>query len=267
MSEIHPFACDAMATNFEVAIRGQEKEYGRQAARAALEETGRIEKELSRFIASSDVSQINRLRIGNSAPVGVAAFECLKLAKVVFDETNGAFDVSLGTGLARVFLDDETHSVRVEADGVTLDLGGIGKGYAVDQVAAVLRDWSVEETLIHAGESTALAVGSWSVEIRNPGRQANALDRLTLVDRALSGSGVQLQGDHIITPRTREPVGGRLGAWAVAPTAAVSDALSTAFMVMTVPDEIEEYCARHSNVSALILTEGRELLYFGAPWS
>ncbi|NOZ23013.1 MAG: FAD:protein FMN transferase [Planctomycetes bacterium] len=267
MSEIHRFACDAMAATFGVAIRGQEERYARQAAHAALEETGRIEKELSRFIPSSDVSRINRLRRGEAARVGIAAFECLQLAKAVCKETGGAFDVSLGTGLDRVSLDRKNHSVRVEEEGVTLDFGGIGKGYAVDQVAAVLKDWSIEDALVHAGESTALAMGSWPVEIRNPENQARALKKADLRSRALSGSGVQLQGEHIIDPRTGKPVRGRLGAWAAAPTAALSDALSTAFMVMAVPEEVEKYCTRHKDISALILTRRRKLLYFGAPWS
>ncbi|MEW6358382.1 MAG: FAD:protein FMN transferase [Planctomycetota bacterium] len=263
-TSVYCFACGAMATTFEVAIRGQEERYARQAAQAALEEAQRIEKELSRFIPSSDISRLNDLRRGEAMRIGIAAFECLQVAKAVFAETGGAFDVSLGTGLDRLCLDEKEHAVRVEAEGVTLDLGGIGKGYAVDQMAAVLKDWSIEEALIHAGESTVLAIGSWPIEIRDTENPAGALGRIALRDCALSGSGVRLQGNHIIDPRTSRPVRGRLGAWAVAPTAALSDALSTAFMVMTAA-EVEAYCARHTKVSATILTEGRDFLRCGTP--
>jgi thiamine biosynthesis lipoprotein len=70
----------------------------------------------------------------------------------------------------------------------------------------------------------------------------------------------------IIDPRSGQPVKGCLGAWAAAPTAALSDALSTAFMVMSA-GEVEAYCARRRDISALVLTTGRDLLRFGAPLS
>jgi len=249
---VHRFACDAMATTFEILIRGEEHDYARQAAAAASEETRRIEHELSRFIGYSDVSQINRLKSGERVRVGVAVFDCLKLALAVHADTGGAFDVTLGTGLDQLHMDDDEHSVGVSAADVTLDLGGIGKGYAVDRMVEILREWSVEDALIHAGESTASAMGRWTVEVRDPKTEAEVMDRVTLCDRALSGSGTLLQGRHIIDPRTGRPAEGALGAWAAAPSAALSDALSTAFMVMSV-EEVKRYCDRHADVAAMLV--------------
>jgi len=155
--------------------------------------------------------------------------------------------------------------VGLLADGVIVDLGAIGKGYAVDQMTALLRDWSIEEALVHSGESSAFALGSWSVAIRDPEGQEEILGCVQLRDRSLSGSGLLLHGRHIIDPRTGRPAEGKRGAWAAAPSAAASDALSTAFMVMS-SGEVREYCRRHDDVSAMIVSgsPGRyELLRFG----
>jgi thiamine biosynthesis lipoprotein len=242
-----------------------EKDYARQAARAAFEEVDRIEKELSRFIASSDVSQINRLRAGESVRVGIATFECLQLAKRVHEETNGAFDVTIGAllggakdqsarhfGMHLLRINETEHSVGVETEGVMIDLGAIGKGYAVDQIAAILHDWSIEDALIHSGESTVLALSSWEVAMRDPERQEKVLGHVQLHDRALSGSGLLLHGQHIIDARTGRPAEGKRGTWALAPSGAESDALSTAFMVMSTA-EVEEYCRAHQDVSAMLV--------------
>jgi len=163
-------------------------------------------------------------------------------------------------------IDEAEHSVGVLADGVVVDLGAIGKGYAVDQMIALLRDWSIEEALVHSGESSVFALGSWPVAIRNPERQEETLGSVELRDRSLSGSGLLLHGRHIIDPRTGQPVHGKHGTWAGAPSAAESDALSTAFMVMS-PPEVEDYCARHPHISAMILSEDCKMLRFGEDWA
>jgi len=93
---VHRFAFDAMASVFEVIIAGQEQRYARQAAEAASDEVERLERELSRFNPSSDVSQIGGLKPGEYARVGVATMECLMAAARVHAETGGAFDVTVG---------------------------------------------------------------------------------------------------------------------------------------------------------------------------
>ncbi len=284
---LHRFSREAMNAAFEIVIRGADENYAQQAARAAFGELARLEKELSRFVAYSDVAQINSLRAGESVRVGIAAFECIQLAMRVHAETNGAFDVAIGallecwqaaqgapseeelaaararTGMRLLRTDAKEHTVGVLADGVKVDLGAVGKGYALDQMAAVLRDWSIEDALLNSGQSTALAIGSWPVAIRDPERQAESLGGVRLRDCALSGSGLLLHGKHIIDPRTGRPVevapvstgAQRLGAWAKARAGAESDAVSTAFMVMSAA-EVEEYCRRHPDVGAMLLGRG-----------
>ncbi len=143
-----------------------------------------------------------------------------------------------------------------------LDLGGIGKGYALDKALAFLLDWGIDRALIHGGTSTVAALGSppsigpavrgWPVGVG--GGWPEAPDQVLLTGRALSGSGTEVKGGHIMDPRTGLPARAHLAAWASHPSAAEADALSTAFMVMTTA-EVEEYCALHPEVWALVIID------------
>jgi len=252
----HTLACEAMATTFKVTVVHVDPLYARQAGAAALAELGRIEARLSRFVEASDISRVNRLERGQETVVQLDAFECLKIALKVQRETGGAFDVAFGSlgpwsAGPRFELGAEKHSVRALADGVRLDLGGIGKGFTLDRMAAVLADWDLPAACLAASTSTILGIGSppgeegWPITF-GPKRD---LRRARLRDRAFSGSGTAVRGSHIIDPRTKRPAQGQFRAWAAAPTGAVSDALSTAFMIMT-EAEIRDYCRRHAGVSA-----------------
>lgn len=246
-STLHRFAHDAMATTFEVVIAGEETRYAEQAAAAVFAEIDRIENHLSRFHACSDVSQINRLKPGESMRVGSVVFECLEIASRINTETGGAFDVTV--------------------PAVQLDLGGIGKGHALDQAAEILKDWSIDSALIHGGTSTALAIGGisdggWPLGVGGEWGRADkkadgGSEKIVLKDAALSGSGTEVKGHHILDPRTGRPASGHLATWVVCPSAAVADALSTAFMVMGT-SKVERYCASHPEVSALVVVKESE---------
>ncbi len=240
---------------FEVLIAGEEADYAEQAALAAFEELALLELELSRFEPASDVSRVNRLRKGERIAVGPAAFECLRLAVRFAEETAGAFDPAYATerpaGAPALALEPQTHTVCALAERVQIDLGGVGKGYAVDQMVEQLRAWDIASALVHADESAAFALGEeeWEVSLRDPFDPARAAAVVSLRARALAGSGVQVQGRHIVDPRTRAPAQAAVAAWAAAPTAAQADALSTAFMVMT-RQEVEAFCVRAGDVEA-----------------
>lgn len=258
---LHHFEHEAMACTWGLYISGEQLKYARQASQAAFAEVDRLEQEFSRFIAHSDVARINALASGRPLRIGADVFECLELAAQLHMDTQGAFDVTADTPapwsrMRQLEFQRATRSVTVLIDGVVVDLGGIGKGYAIDQAVTVLRDWSITAALIHSGQSTIYALGSpaeqhgWSVAIRDPADHSATLGQLRLRDAALSGSGAQLHGQHIIDPRTGRSAIGASNSWALAPTAASADALSTAFMVM-LPGEIEGYCRRHTDVAGL----------------
>ncbi len=297
------FCHEAMATTFEVVVVYEDAGYARQAAAAAFDEVDRLEGELSRFIENSDISRINNLPANQPLLLGLDAFECLQLSCRIYAETNGAFDITIGsllslwrnedgtprtpsqeelnlarqrTGTHLLQLDEDEHTVQLLAGQVQVDLGGIGKGYAVDRVAELLREWSIDIALISGGYSSVLALDAppdtkgWPLTLSNPDNHKQILARPCLQGRALSGSGLQ-KGRHIIDPRTAQPVKNKCAAWASAPDAATADALSTAFMVMG-QDEIRQYCSRHPDILAMIMLEGEDkdpqkdkILHFG-PW-
>jgi len=276
---LHRFAHDAMACTFELLLIEEDGKYAQQAAEAAFKEVDRLELELSRFLPTSDVARINTLRPGQTTRVGIDTVECLQLAARIYDATSGAFDVAFasrshasGAG-PPLLLSPKTRDVGVRVDDVRVDLGGIGKGYAVDQVLGVLRDWSIASGLIHSGQSSVLAFGrpprdeSWSIALRDPLDHGKEFGHVNLSNASLSGSGRKLHGDHIVDPRTGRAVTDKLGAWALTPSAALSDALATAFMVMSA-QEVEAYCREQTEVSAVLglqAAQGPRLIGFGKP--
>ena len=275
MSALHRFEHAAMATSFEVILAETDAAYAAQAAAAVFAEIDRLEDELSRFRPTSDIWRLSQLKAGESLEVSLAVWDCLSLAKAVHAETAGAFDITVGplmhlwrhedqtprqpepallelarqaVGSQRFDLDPDGCRVTVHADRMVFDLGALGKGYALDQAVQILQDWSLPDAFLNAGDSTLLALGrppgedAWTVTL------AEGAASRQLTDRALSGSGFQVKGAHIMNPRTLSPVPveGRRS-YALAPTAALSDALSTAFMILT-PEEIRALCARHPGV-------------------
>jgi thiamine biosynthesis lipoprotein len=287
---VHRFTHHAMATLFEVMVGGCEEEYSGQAAQAVFKEIDRIERLFNRFDPSSEISRINRLEPGEKLSVGVETFECLTMAEEARRATGGAFDINVralvkykGRGtppsldLVRTSGGGfEAVLPAQEAGGLghlDLDLGGIGKGYALDRVLDILVDWSVENALVHAGTSTAIAIGTapgacdpkrgWPVGVGGEWPCPGVPESLRLRGRALSGSGTEVKGKHVFDPRTGIAACGHLAAWASHPAAAAADALSTAFMVMTT-EEVAAYCGRHSEVWALVVKDYDDCRVFNA---
>lgn len=261
----------SMATIFEVFIIHDDPVYGEQAAQEAFLLLDRLEQDLSRFIANSDINRINNLRRNQSVRIGLDAFECLKQCAELTRRTQGAFDITTGknSGMHCLEFDETDFSVKLTADSIHLDLGGYGKGYAVDQMAEVFIEWDIKSVLIHGGRSSVLALAEppgekgWPVTLSDPTQTGHILSCVYLKHRALSGSGVQ-KGQHIFDRRTGSPVEDRLAAWASTPGGALSDALSTAFMVMP-REEIEDYCTRNPNTQGFVIFRDSKDAIKGTP--
>ncbi len=282
----HRFSHRAMGCVFEILIAGGDEDAARDAAEAAFEELDRMEKLLSRFSAYSDVGRINAAEVGRPVVVDIETCQCLSLARQVASQTNRAFDVTAGVprdadegaagrpiGMKLLAVDEETYSVRRLDAAVKVDLGGIGKGYALDRMAQRLREWDVETALIHGGSSTVLAMGSrggggWRVALRDPAdAEAEPLGWVSLEDQAFSGSGT-VHARHITDPRSGLPGPGDRAAWAVTRSAARADALTTALCVMEIP-EIQRYSQEHGDVSFVVAVRQADawrLLKFGPAW-
>ncbi len=154
-------------------------------------------------------------------------------------------------------------SVTFSRPGIEVSLGAVGKGYALDRAASVLRASGVEHALLSAGGSSVVALGGrgagWVVDVVSPLRPGQPLATLSLRNAALgtSGAGEQFvvqdgrRYGHVIDPRTGWPADGTLSASVVASNAARADALSTAFLVGGA-DLARRYCSEHHDVLALI---------------
>lgn len=282
------FEHHAMHTVFEVLLIHEDPVYAGQAAQAAFSELDRLEQDLSRFIPNSDISRINSLQRYESVVVSEDTFNCLQECMKLYRMTKGAFDISAGplidlwkpreneppglripekseikgalerTGLSWLHLYPESFTVHLFSDGITLDLGGYGKGYALLRMKDFLQDWGIEYALIHSGYSTVLGYSGkeqqeWPVSFQVPGRSGDRSYQVKLLDQSIGSSGIT-KGSHIVDPRQGKPVTSRLAAWVVTTRPDYADALSTAFLMIS-EEDIERICSTYNNIAALVVNK------------
>jgi thiamine biosynthesis lipoprotein len=292
-----------MACRFELTLPISDRS-GVIVARQALDQVDKLERQLTVFRETSEICYINRNAASNPVCVEPSLFALMLQCKDLHRETGGAFDVSTGpltrcwgflkrqgriptpaeldearalVGFDKLLLDRETRTVRFDRPGVEINLGSIGKGYAIDVIAAQIAG-RVQTALLSAGSSSMRAVGDgdrsqggWVVGFRHPRCKDKRLAMFRLRDAALSISGSEEQFfesagrryGHIIDPRTGVPAQLVSGAAVIAQTAAVSDALATAFYVGG-PDLAAEYCSTHPDVLVvMLLSDAEKPLVFG----
>jgi thiamine biosynthesis lipoprotein len=262
------FAHEAMATEFQIFVAGKPASYARQAAGAAFAELDRIEEDLSRYVESSDIARANRLAAGESTVIGEETLHCLLTALEVSAATGRAFDPAYASqpdpaaADAPLFaLDPAGHTLTSLCPRLHLDLGAVGKGYALDRMADVLREWDVGSACLQSGGSTMLALDpppgatGWVASLENAS--------VTLAHRAISGSGTAVQGRHLIDPRTGRPAERLMRVWSFARGGAEADALSTAFFVMS-DAEVARFCVAHPQCGAVLANVDGTLAWHGA---
>ena len=256
-----------MATHFQVRIAGQDAEYAGQAARALFDSVDGLEDLLSRFRETSEIAQIAQLKPGEQLRLSEPVFACLEIARDMEAATLGAFSITAAarktrSAMPRWSLDRAGLAIHCEEGCLEMDLGAIGKGFALDRIAEELADWDCPSHLLVAGGSSILAgdppsgMAAWDSRVGDDA----ASFRYWLTHGALSGSGIAVKGLHILDPRTGKPAVQRSRAWVAAPSAAVSDALSTACMVLT-RSEIARVMNASSDWHAL-LSDGGGSTYF-----
>lgn len=247
LPDAHRFDHEAMNTVFRVHILGGGSEEARGMARECFDRIDLLEGRLSRYLEGSDVSLINRMQAGETLYLSDPCHECLRLALEMHGRTGGLFDITLGTRIehrkarqdgppppitGQLTLHPDAPAISCGEAGREIDLGGIGKGFALDQIRDLLVDWGAEGGLVASGASTLLAFGetAWPVDLASEG----GARRISLAGSALSASGTGIQGSHIIDPRGEEddPSPAPVRLWVVSPSAAVADAMSTALMLM-----------------------------------
>lgn len=278
-------AAFAMGTRIECALQGDREDVLRAAGEEALDEIKRWESLLSAFRTDSIISRINAEAFERPVRVDTQTFALLALCEEVWRLSEGAFDPTIGplmrawgfraesaavsqpelqarlaaaralVGFDKLVLDPERSTIRVLAPGVTLDLGAVGKGFALDRAGEVLRDCLSQTSpphdppaaLLHAGTSSVLAIGApaatagFRVALANPPPQTGTWAEITLRDSALGVSAPHgrtqhdAQGHavgHVLDPRSGEPTRAARCVAVVGPSAALCDAWSTAALVL-----------------------------------
>jgi thiamine biosynthesis lipoprotein len=252
MSTDSIFKHDAMMTTFCIRIAGEGHDEAAGAAKDCFEYLDYLESKLSRFLEGSDIWQINHMKSGDSLNLSEDCYNCLLLASEAYGQTGGLFDISLGTRIQHLKEDKSGHppgltgQVSIDPDktavhciqaGRELDLGGIGKGFALDRLKERLQDWGIQSALLSAGASTFLAFGekAWPVELTGDHQQHT----IELKNTALSASGTGIQGNHIVSPDGIQPNHPFKRLWTTLETAAMADAWSTALMLLPEADLIQ----------------------------
>jgi len=274
---------DAMGTTYSLVVYGDNRDRLETAAEAAFEEARRLDRLLSHYRAQSDVSEINRLAAQRPVKVTPEVFRVLEACLEYSRASEGAFDITVGpliklwgffrgdgrvpgraevaqalanVGYRRLRLDAEARTVRFEHPGMALDLGGIGKGYAVDRMIETLRENGISQALLSAGGSSIYGLGSpgaetggWPVKIRDLKNSSRTVEELRLKDASLSTSGSYEKSfeagghvySHIMDPRTGYPAQGVLAVSVVAPRTIDSEAWTKPFFILG-----RQWAARHT---------------------
>jgi len=269
----HRFGHQAMASLFEILCVHEDANYARQATNQAFDLLDRLENDLSRFVENSDIARINNLPLGCTVRVNRWTMECLLLARFAFEETAGAFDISLGTNLGNLELRPSQFEVRANTSGIRLDLGGIGKGYAVDRMTGVLADWGIEQTLIHGGGSSVRVLqppsgkSGWPLQIGLPGNRGEDAFLYSASQCVLSASGLR-KGNHVIDPRSPKPARLRPAAWVIASTSALQPAFRRMECVGASGEPISESPAALAEVfsTAFLMLSRQEVNACRARW-
>ena len=272
---------DAMGTTFTIVAYGVDRARLESATDEAFEEVRRLDSLLSNYKKDSEWSRVNREAASRPVPVSEELFRLLAACIDYSRRSGGAFDITVaplvktwgfykGYGrlphraeirdaLARVgyeglILDPVSRTVRFAKPGMEIDPGGIGKGYAVDRVVAILKAAGVESALISAGGSSIYALGGppdqpgWKVKIRHPKSPGRTIEETILRNESMSTSGSYekffvaggKRYTHIFDPRTGYPATAAVSVSVIAPRTIDSEAWTKPFFIRG-----REWTARH----------------------
>lgn len=278
--EVFHRALFAMNTRFSMVLAGVDRDRAEALAEAAERELRAQEHTMSRFDAAGPLAALNRRAADQAVAPPAELWEILLLCRDHWRRTAGAFDITLWplsrlwrehlergeepsqgaiaqargqTGMERLHFDSEARTVRFETPGMSLDLGGFGKGYALDRVADSLRAQGVERAFLSFGESSITVLGAhphgpdWPVGIADIFEPARAVHTFHLKDASLSSSGTapfnRMAGlkslnriaspivGQIINPCSGRPIEGFRTMSVASPSATEAEVLSTALLV------------------------------------
>ena len=287
-----------MGTLCTATARGLDRAHLSAALAGALDEIARLEEVMSSWRLDSELARLNASS-GRPFHCSADLFAVLDSARTCAEQTHGAFDPSIeplaqawdlrGSGALptdgerqraralvdwrRLGLDRERHTATL-GSGMGIDLGGIGKGFALDRARERLLERGVRDALLNFGGEIlvmgreAPAESGWTVRVAHPSDRLQAAVVLGVSEAAVSTSaqsehryrvGVKSYG-HVLDPHSGQPVNSAASVTVVTGSATRADALSTALLVMG-RDKAEAWCSQHSDVGALWLEPSRGALH------
>lgn len=265
----------AMGTRFHLILPGLDESAGNRLFVQVKREVDRIERKISRFDPQSDLSRLNQIKPGRAAQVDGEFFDILKACKTCWEITEGAFDPALAgltgepvvtetvlPGMHSVQLFDENQTVKV-TEGVQFDLGGFGKGYALEKIWELFLSRGVKHAFINFGDSSVLAVGphpaggNWKIGIRHATKPRKSAHVFRVQNASVSTSGNFYLDDagqpvhhhHVIQPKTGVTDDRPVTMSVCSKSPLLAEMLSTAFLVMD-NDQIERILDLYEDVEA-----------------
>ncbi len=286
-----------MGTRIAVELWAEDRARGETAIDAVLDEMRRVDAAMSTYKPTSELSLVNQRAAQEPVKIDRELFDLLTTAVQYSRDTDGAFDITYASvgylydfrnrkhpdqhsieqaldaiDYRHILLDEKTRTVRFARAGVRIDLGGIGKGHAVDRGIAVLQSRGISHALVTAGGDSRILgdrLGTpWVVGIRHPDRKDEVIARIPLEDAAFSTSGDYeryfdedgVRYHHIIDPRTGRSASKVRSATIIGPTATRTDGLSkTAFILG--PERALEIYNRLDDIDAILVTPDGRVLY------
>ena len=286
-----------MGTRIRVELWAEQRTEGEAAIDAVLEEMRRIDAAMSTYKPDSEVSRVNSQAAKSLVKITPELYDLLATSLQYSQLTEGAFDITYasvgylydfrrhlrpdeqqieaalpGVNFRHIELDPRAHTVHFARPGVRIDLGGIGKGYAVDRGIALLEQRGIRHALVTAGGDSRI-IGDrfgqpWVIGIRHPDRKDEVIARIPLEDAAISTSGdyeryFDADGaryHHIINPRTGHSASKVRSATIIGPTATRTDGLSKTAFVLGAERALEIY-DRIEGIDAVLVTPEGKVLY------
>lgn len=286
-----------MGTRIVVELWADNRDQGNAAIEAVLAEMRRVDTQMSTYKPTSEVSIVNAQAATKPVTISQELFDLLTEAAEYSRITDGAFDITYasvgylydfrqhvrpdqaqidkalpGINYRYVLLDPKARTVKFAQSGVRIDLGGIGKGHAVDQGIKVLQSRGIAHALVTAGGDSRI-IGDrfgkpWVVGIRHPDRKEEVIARIPLEDAAISTSGDYeryfdengVRYHHIIDPQTGQSARKVRSATIIGPTATRTDGLSKTAFVLGAQRAIEIY-NRLEDIDAIVVTPDGQVLY------
>ena len=231
-----------MGTRMDVLLFGQDCRPLEVAWEHMEKEMRILEKMLNRFDPSGETALLNQTATFSAVPVSEMLWSVLVECRRYYEATDGFFDITKSDFKQIVFI-DETRSVLLNQQGMTLDFGGYGKGYVLRCMRNRLEQAGIRQALINFGSSSVLALGThpygdnWPVGIDDPSNGISLLN-LRLCDTSLSVSGnTPAHPSHILNPKTSEWITGDRMVAIVADDPVDAEALTTAWIASGMENE------------------------------